>query len=138
MRPKQQTRLILDTSVLLRWWRRCRRGRQLADIRRGEIIQWGKKLTELHQTDAIATPVYIEMLAGTSDRRELAYTRIFLGCFRCIDEQRTPSTDWEEAIRLAGRIPREPRPRDLGDCLIRAIANRLKYGVITHDTGFAA
>jgi predicted nucleic acid-binding protein len=137
MRPQYAARLVLDTSVLLSWWRRRRQGRRYADIKKSEISQWGKQLAELHQTDAIVTPVYVEMLAGTSDRRELAFTRLFLDCFRCIDEQRTPAVDWEEAIRLAGRIPRQPRPRDLGDCLIRAIANRLNYGVLTHDAGFA-
>jgi predicted nucleic acid-binding protein len=44
--------------------------------------------------------------------------------------------DWQEAIRIASRVPRSPAPRQLGDCLIRAIAHRLKYEVFTSDMNF--
>ena len=135
-RSQFNTRLILDTSVLIRWWRQRRRGRPLADIDRNEISRWAKQLAEVYQTDAIVTPIYIEMIAGTNDRRELSFTQIFLACFQCVDKQRMLPDDWAEAIRLAARIPRQFRPRDLGDCLIRAIANRLNYDVKTLDGGF--
>jgi predicted nucleic acid-binding protein len=136
-RPRYSKKWILDTSVLISWWRQCRRGRQLADLVEADVVRWATQLAERRQTDAIVTPVYLEMIGGTVDRRELRLTQAFLACFRCVDERRIPPTDWAEALRLAQRIPRKPRPRDLGDCLIRAIANRLNYGVITHDTGFA-
>jgi len=79
---------------------------------------------------------YIEMVGGITSRRELELTKAFLGVFTCIDQKRIPASDWQEAIRLAQRVPRDRRPRQLGDCLIRAIANRLKYNVLTFDTGF--
>jgi len=44
--------------------------------------------------------------------------------------------DWEEAVRLAQRVSRVPVPRDLGDCLIRAIADRLRFQVFSLDESF--
>jgi hypothetical protein len=122
--------------VLIRWWHQCRRGRPHANIQPDEVARWGKALAEFYKTDAIATPVFIEMIAGTMDGRELSLTRTYLDCFHCVDERQVPPADWKKAIRLASRVPRKARPRDLGDCLIRAIADRLNYDVITHDTGF--
>ena len=46
------------------------------------------------------------------------------------------TADWQEAIRIARRVPRNRKPRQLGDCLIRAIANRLRYKVETLDADF--
>lgn len=135
--PRYQTRSILDTSVLIHWWHERRRGRFVGNLRESDVVGWAARLAIRYDTDAIVTPVYIEMIGGTIDRREFRLTRAFLGWFRCIDERRILPIDWEDAVRLAQRIPRQPRPRDLGDCLIRAIANRLKYDVLTFDSGFA-
>jgi predicted nucleic acid-binding protein len=55
--------------------------------------------------------------------------------FRLADDGAVTMEDWEEARRLAVRVPRVGRPRQLGDCLIRAIANRLRLRVKTFDIG---
>ena len=41
-----------------------------------------------------------------------------------------------KAKRLAERVPRDGRRRQLGDCLVQAIANRLRYEVFAIDTFF--
>jgi predicted nucleic acid-binding protein len=127
---------ILDTSILISHWRRrwseARRSPAVADVRR-----WARELIDLYNTDAIVTPVYVEMLAGITSRQHLQLTRAFLSEFQCIDEAIVPPADWVETIRLAQRVSTRSRPRDLGDCLIRAIANRLRHDVMTFDTGFA-
>ena len=125
---------VLDTSVLIKYWRQCRRITQATKT--ADVVNWAKKLIEMHDSDAIVTPVCVEILAGVASRSELQLTRAYLQQFRCIDNQRITSDDWQNAIRLAQWIPRDSKPRDLGDCLIRAIADRLRYEVLTYDRGF--
>jgi predicted nucleic acid-binding protein len=81
--------------------------------------------------------VYIELIAGVMNQRELRLTVTFLEEFHCIDEKRIPEQDWHEAIRLAQRVPRTASSRQFGDCLIHAICKRLRYQIATHDTRFA-
>jgi predicted nucleic acid-binding protein len=126
---------VLDTSVLIRWWKVCR-ARTRVELTPALVRGWARELIAFYKTDAIVTPVYLEMIAGVTDQEELRLTRAFLGEFRCIDEGHIPQQDWQEALRLAQRVPRDAKPRQLGDCLIRAIANRLKHKVTTHDTSF--
>jgi predicted nucleic acid-binding protein len=129
-------RRVLDTSILIRHWRTCRiKGR--GEITTAIVRIWARKLIALYDSNAIVTPVYIEMIAGVTSRKELRLTLAFLEQFRCIDERRIPEHDWNEAIRLAQRVPRPANPRQLGDCLIHAICKRLRYQVATHDTRFA-
>lgn len=46
--------------------------------------------------------------------------------------------DWKKARQIAERVPRNGKPRQLGDCLIRAIAARLKYyDMQTADDSFS-
>jgi predicted nucleic acid-binding protein len=126
---------VLDTSVLIRHWRRCR-GPTLAGKTDKDAVGWARALIAFHQTEAIVTPVLVEFLGGVASGQELRLARAFLGEFRCIDRGNIPAGDWEEATRLAQRTGKDRRPRHLGDCLIRAIANRLKHGVWTYDEGF--
>src|SRR5437879_4257514 len=126
---------ILDSSILINYWHK-RRTKRLADITPSDALQWGRDLIKLHDTDAIATPVLIEMLAGVTHAWELTLTKAFLEAFKCVDNQRVIRQDWADAIRLAQRVPRNSQPRQLGDCLIRAIANRLRYEVLSLDRGF--
>jgi predicted nucleic acid-binding protein len=125
--------IVLDTNILIRHWRRNyvrpRKNHRAKDARR-----WGRELIRAEGTNAIVTPVYIEMIAGASTEQEARLTLAFLQPFRCVDEQDIPPGDWGNAVRLAARA--RGRTRDLGDCLIRAIANRLHYEVRTDDTGF--
>ncbi len=108
-------------------------GRGNADVQR-----WAQELIDLYDTDAIVTPVYVEMVGGATSRQQLELTKAYLSEFECIDAKVVTPADWVETIRLDQRVPARARPRDLGDCLIRAIANRLRHDVMTFDTGFAS
>ncbi len=90
----------------------------------------------MHQAKAIVTPIYVEFLVGTRDSSEQRLAEAYLAQFDNIDGGNIPKEDWDETLRIARRIPPTGKPRQLGDCLIRAIANRLKHTVITPDTGF--
>jgi len=126
---------VLDTSVLLRWWNQCR-SRERRALSAKSVTQWARRLIETHDTNGIVTPILVEVVAGATSARELRLLKAFLEPFQCIDGQRILADDWREAIRLAQRIPRNGRPRDLSDCLIRAIADRLNHDVVTLDQGF--
>ncbi len=128
-------RHVLDTSILISHWRRCRSARPLAQINETEAESWALRLIEIERSDAIVTPVLIEFLRGIGDKREMILARAFLKPFKAIDDRRTLKRDWQEALRLAERVPANRRPRDLGDCLIKAIAQRLNYEVRSLDTG---
>ncbi len=128
-------KIVLDTSVLLHWWNE-RRSRHRGPITADHARAWGNELATIERTTAIVTPVLLEVVGGTTSTAELGLMRAFLEPFECIDEQRITARDWEEARRLAQRVPRDRRPRQLGDCLIRALANRLHYKVRTDDTAF--
>ena len=90
----------------------------------------------MHQAKAIVTPIHVEFVAGTRDSSEQELAEAYLAQFDNIDGGKIPKQDWDETLRIAKRIPQNGKPRQLGDCLIRAIANRLKHSVVTPDTGF--
>ena len=90
----------------------------------------------MHQAKAIVTPIHVEFLVGTRDSSEQRLAEAYLAQFDNIDGGNIPKEDWDETLRIARRIPPTGKPRQLGDCLIRAIANRFKHTVITPDTGF--
>jgi len=139
---------VLDTNRLNRQLRKLR-----ADSTREDASRLAQELIDLHETNAIVSPVEIEVLAGVRDPQELALTEEFLSHFVVIDAQRIPPDDWHTAKRLAKHVvrydrdvprrdrrrAREQNPkseaRDLGDCLITAIATRLGYEVDTEDKG---
>lgn len=126
---------VLDTSILIAHWHTCRTAAR-GMITPAVVRWWAESLIRLRETDAIVTPVYVEMLAGVTSAEECRLTRAFLEKFHRIDGGRIPEEDWAEAIRLAQRVPRNAKPRQLGDCLIRAIADRLNYAVFTLDSSF--
>ena len=101
-----------------------------------DAASWGNQLILLEQTNAIVTPVYLEFIAGARSRHELQLTEAYLQTFECVDGGQVLEEDWEEALRLARWIPANSKPRQLGDCLIKAIARRLRYTVRTFDLGF--
>jgi len=124
-----------------------------SDSRRADAEQLARRLIEIYDTKAIVSPVEIEVLAGVRDPHELKLTEVFLGQFEIIDQRHIPPQDWEQASRIAKRVLRYDRDvsrrdrkrrrqanpktelRQLGDCLITAIANRLHYEPITDDKG---
>jgi predicted nucleic acid-binding protein len=128
-------RRILDTSVLIGAWQRGRgRGPLPSDL--DVVRQWAEQLISLYRSDAIVTPVAIEYIAGVRSSEELRTALAFLDCFRVIDAANVSPDDWLEARRLAERVPRDGRPRHLGDCLIRALARRLRHDVVSLDLAF--
>jgi predicted nucleic acid-binding protein len=128
-------RKVLDTSILCSFWRTCV-AQNRKPLKSLLIKRWAKDLVDRYDTDAIVTPVYLEFVAGATNENELLWYRQYLHCFRIIDDKRILKEDWENAQRLAERIPRSGKPRQLGDCLIRAIANRLSFEIATSDIGF--
>jgi predicted nucleic acid-binding protein len=129
-------RTVLDTSVLIHHWHRS----ATSPLERSTPVdsrEWARELIRLEESATIVTPVLIEMLCGARSAHELRLTKAYLDEFRVIDDGKVTTADWDEAIRLARRIPPDGRPRQLGDCLIRAIAKRLKFKVRTFDTGMS-
>jgi predicted nucleic acid-binding protein len=98
---------------------------------------WAERLIQLEKTDAIVTPVELELLGGDLSTKDRELTAAYLQPFRIIDQGRILPEDWEHARRLIKRIPQGPslRARGLVDCLIRAIADRLNHELWTDDSG---
>lgn len=95
-----------------------------------------KKLIEQHGSRRIVTPVYIEMVAGVTSSDELKLARAYLDPFEIVDQGQISKEDWNEAKKMAQRVAPKGGKRQLGDCLIRAIAKRLNCDVLTLDGGF--
>ncbi len=141
---------LLDSTLLIAHFKRIS---PLAEKGREDARDWAKRLIENKGTNAIVSPVVIEMLAGVRDSHELSLTEAFLDEFDIVDERKIPPEDWKLAGIIAKRVlkydrqvprrsrrrDREQNPktqaRDLGDCLIAAIVLRLKYVVLTGDRG---
>lgn len=128
-------RRVLDTQILIRHWQACIAGVE-HDPTEERAAAWAADLIETYSTDVIVTPVYVEFVAGTRRAAELRAARAYLAKLRILDEGRIIDRDWIEARRLAQRVPRDGKPRQLGDCLIKAIANRFSYEVLSSDRGF--
>lgn len=98
---------------------------------------WARQLIDIEKTDAIVTPVELELLGGDPSTEDRQLTTAYLEPFRIIDQGRVLPEDWDYARRLVKRIPAGPRPRPRGlvDCLIRAIADRLNHELWTDDAG---
>jgi predicted nucleic acid-binding protein len=86
-------------------------------------------------TNSIVCPVELEFLAGITDPREMDLAEEFFKRFRIIDERRILPEDWLEARRIAKHVLKDSGRRDLSDCLIAAIVNRLRREVLTKDRG---
>lgn len=100
------------------------------------MLSSGHKIWPGSRANAIATPVVIEFLAGTKNSHELPLARACLAQFHVADAGDVRAADWGESRRLAERVPRDGKPRQLGACLVKAIARRLKYDVQTFDQRF--
>lgn len=129
-------RRALDTNVLISfWWTRANahgRGITVSIARR-----WVEQLRELHGNARIVTPVAIEFLCGTKNGNELRLWRAFVDAFDLADQGNVTKADWALARRLAERVPRDGLRRQMGDCLIRAICDRLHLEVVTGEKRFA-
>ena len=132
----EDARNVLDTTILIGHWRRLPTARPLTEIDEAEVERWAQQLIKIEQSDATVTPVSLEVsLRGWRSSEKSILARAFLKPFKAIDDRRTLKRDWQEALRLAGRVPANRKPRDFGDCLIKAIAQRLNHDVRTLDSG---
>jgi predicted nucleic acid-binding protein len=129
-----RARRVLDTSRLISFWSRktARDGRPDQSTARA----WAAELVDLEGTDAIVTPVRIEFICHANSRDLLQLYEAFVDGFAVVDRGQIGPSDWENAARLARRVPRNGKPRQLGDCLIRAVATRLGYDVMTNEIDF--
>jgi predicted nucleic acid-binding protein len=81
--------------------------------------------------------VVIEFLCGARDSHELHLFRAFLDQLEVVDNGVVTQADLQKSQHTASRIPKDGKPRNLGDCLILAIASRLDYGILTSDLGLS-
>ena len=125
---------IFDTNKLIRHWRQSKR-LPLASYGPADTEAWAEELIRLQRTRYILTPVYLEFIGGVTDRREMGLARAFLERFVILDQGEIRAEDWTKARQLAERIPTDSRPRGAVDCLIKAIAIRLRSDLLTDDTG---
>ncbi len=128
-------RWILDTNILISHWSNCRQ-RARGEPTTAEAEGWGAKLIDMYSNGAIVTPAYLEFIGSARSSAELSLYEAYLGRLEIVDNCQIPSSDWEEAKRKARRVARDGKARHAIDCLIRAIAHRLKCEVRTLDAGF--
>ena len=130
---------VLDTNRLIaRWRRRQADAGGLDRVDRPQVVAWAGELCRLRQNRLIVTPVRIEMLAGTRSARETDLTAAYLtylDVFECADGGDVRAEDWRLAERMARRVPPDGRPRQLGDCLIAALCERLRRDLDSADSG---
>ena len=125
---------VSDTNKLINQWKR-RREAPHEDYTPADAEAWASELIQLHKTNWIVTPVYLEFIGGVGHRKEMELARAFLGAFSILDGGDIRPDDWTKARQLAERIPPDSKPRGAVDCLIRAIAIRLRCEVLTDDGG---
>ena len=125
---------VLDTSCLVAHWNQIPSRDSLSEK---EARIWAQRLIDNHNTNLIVTPVYIEFVVGAQSADELKRYRAYLGEFKILDKGRIPPQVWTEARRIAQRVPKSGKKRQLGDCLIRAIAAHFgNRDVMSLDSGF--
>ncbi len=125
---------VLDTNKLIKQWKRWRKLPH-GEYTTNDAEAWAAELVELHKTDWIVTPVYLEFIGGVASSREMELAKAFLGAFSILDGGDIRPEDWTKARQLAERIPPDSRPRGAIDCLIRAITIRLRCELLTDDGG---
>lgn len=126
-------RTVLDSSILISYWMKY----VLFKKSDSEVRAAARNLINLLDTNAIVTPVYVECVCGSKTGNELRLMRAFLNEFNVIDKGHVSDADWKKARSGAERIPSDGKPRQLGDCLIKAIADRFNYDVLPIDKRFA-
>lgn len=129
-------RKFLDTNRLFDHFRRKRAGRRHEDLSAELVTEWARELIGVRGVNAILTPVVIEFLAGAASHIEVNLAKAYLGQFEIADAGDIRREDWTRAQGFAERVPSDGRPRQLGDCLLAAIAERLRLTPDTADLGF--
>ncbi len=128
------SRRILDTNLLVAHWRMSWRELRKKEPTPVLARRWAQQLIHLRQTEWIELPVRLEFLAGRRTEEPIEVVQAYLGEFALADEGIVLPDDWRGAENYANRILSN-RPRDLGDCLILAIADRLGFDIDTFDGG---
>ena len=126
---------VLDTNVLVSFWRRQQVRTETATPSPAEARRWADALAASAGSRTILSVVYLEFLGGSGRREETTAYEAFLDALDVADGWSIDDRDLAEARRLAARVPADRRPRGFADCLIRAIANRLRLPVQTADGG---
>ena len=129
-------RRVLDTNILINFWAGKVVRHRTSVLTQRDAASWAKELIELQGTDAILTPIYIEFVCGQGDENWMKLARAYLDEFEIVDGGRILPDDWKVAKQIAQRILRDHSPRQLGDCIIRAICKRLNLDVLTADRRF--
>ena len=130
-------RRVLDTNILSKHWDACvhrrQRGRAVTE---DDAKRWARELIDLQGTRSILTPIAIEYVCRGATAHDVSLARAYLAEFDVADRGRVLPEDWEAAKRVAQRVLPDRRTRQLGDCLIRAICDRLNLDVFTGDKRF--
>jgi predicted nucleic acid-binding protein len=127
---------VLDTNILINHWRRHFSQINRKQINRDDAKECGRSLIKHQGSHAILTPIYLEFICGMNSAAEVDLARHYLGQFKIMDGGLIQRTDWETAKNYAARVPRGGSRRQMGDCLIRAVCDRLRLDILTADRGF--
>jgi predicted nucleic acid-binding protein len=122
---------LLDSNVLYPYYRTQRRSTLQPSL--AIARQWAQEYAATIGYGVIATPIYLEFLCGVTDREEMKLAIAFLDGFENIDGGRVSEQDWHRAQNYAKRIRENRKTRQVTDCLIRAIADRLNCELLTND-----
>lgn len=82
---------LLDSTFLIAHLQRMS---PLAGKGADDARNWAKRLIDIKGTNAMVSPVVIEVLAGVRDSHELALIEAFLEEIEVVDEGTTPPQDW--------------------------------------------
>ncbi len=131
MRRRQEKR-CLDTNILIQHFKSWKPPEAKREKDAGA---WAETLIEAYSTRIILSPTVVEFLCNVHNKDELRLREAYLDAFVVKDEEKTIPEDWREARRIAKHPGFQSKERDLGDCLIMAIAKRLGLDVQTEDKG---
>lgn len=128
-----RSRVIDHNVVLAIWHGRVPDGRKVRTEETARLAadEWLHK----HPGDGLVTPVRLEFLGGTDDREEQRLGDLFLDRFPLYDGGRVLPEDWAVAERYARRIRGTGTKRDVIDCLVLALCDRLNADIYTLDLG---
>jgi predicted nucleic acid-binding protein len=123
---------VFDTNILISHFHQLR---PLEGKGEREAEEWARSLISSRNGNAIVSPVEVEFLCGVVNQHEIRLREAYLRTFKVVDDHKTIPQDWDEARRLAKHAGFHAEPRDLGDCLISAISDRLNLELVTGDKG---
>jgi len=129
-------RRVLDTNILIGHWIKKSRGAPMRSFTTSNALRWGRELRESLDTNITLTPICLEFMCGQRSAHEIRLAKAYLSLLTVADGGMILKEDWIEAQRIAERVPRDGLRRQLGDCLIRAICNRLHLDVLTAEKRF--